>query len=175
MRSQNPAEAGTGANGVLRRAYPQGGSDAHSGLGDFGDRDGLNRASGGPDVAATRRCLSATRRHRAAPPSASSIHILRARECPRDDIIAASTSSFWSARSGCGTMECLREGIRNECLSHTIARRGHARAGTDRVGVMDQVSPPAKISFLITAWTPQFPSTTWVMPKSTPIVIKEIA
>src|SRR6478736_1294989 len=42
-------------------------------------------------------------------------------------------------------------------------------------GVMDQVSPPAKISFLMTAWTPQFPSTTWVMPKSTPIVIKEIA
>src|SRR5258705_9895095 len=59
-------------------------------------------------------------------------------------------------------------------LTH-FARRGHARAGTDRVGVMDQVSPPAKISFLITAWTPQFPSTTWVMPKSTPIVIREIA
>src|SRR5256885_2062607 len=49
------------------------------------------------------------------------------------------------------------------------------KLGTDRVGVIDQVSPPAKISFLITAWTPQFPSTTWVMPKSTPIVIKEIA
>src|ERR1700694_914790 len=52
---------------------------------------------------------------------------------------------------------------------------GRMSAGTDRVGVMDQVSPPAKISFLIPAWTPQFPSTTWVMPKSTPIVIKEIA
>jgi hypothetical protein len=37
-------------------------------------------------------------------------------------------------------------------------------------GVMDQVSPPAKISFLMTACTPQFPSTIWVMPKSTPIV-----
>jgi hypothetical protein len=46
---------------------------------------------------------------------------------------------------------------------------------TTASGVMDQVSPPAKISFLMTAWTPQFPSTTWVMPKSTPIVIKEIA
>src|SRR6202035_5250565 len=57
----------------------------------------------------------------------------------------------------------------------TVARRGQAPAGIDHVGVMDQVSPPAKISFLITAWTPQFPSTTWVMPKSTPIVIKEIA
>jgi hypothetical protein len=32
--------------------------------------------------AATHRCLSATRRHRAAPPSASSIHILPARKCP---------------------------------------------------------------------------------------------
>src|SRR4029077_9864681 len=38
-----------------------------------------------------------------------------------------------------------------------------------------QVSPPAKMSFLMTAWTPQFPSTTWVIPKSTPIVIREIA
>src|ERR1700694_47693 len=36
----------------------------------------------GPTItnAATRRCLSATRRHRAAPPSASSIHILRERK-----------------------------------------------------------------------------------------------
>ena len=32
--------------------------------------------------AAIRRCLSATRRHRAAPPSASSIHILLARKSP---------------------------------------------------------------------------------------------
>src|SRR4029077_6278341 len=39
----------------------------------------------------------------------------------------------------------------------------------------DQLSPPAKMSFLMTAWTPQFPSTTWVMPKSTPMVIREIA
>jgi hypothetical protein len=44
-----------GANGVLRRAYPEraypeGGSDAHSGLGDFGDRDGLNKAGGSSDV-----------------------------------------------------------------------------------------------------------------------------
>src|SRR5260370_13122226 len=31
---------------------------------------------------------------------------------------------------------------------------------------MDQASPPAKMSFLMTAWTPQLPSTTWVMPKS---------
>jgi hypothetical protein len=29
---------------------PEGVSDAYSGLGDFGDRDGLNRAGGGPDV-----------------------------------------------------------------------------------------------------------------------------
>src|SRR6266536_1603123 len=40
---------------------------------------------------------------------------------------------------------------------------------------MDQASPPAKMSFLMTAWTPQLPSTTWVMPKSTPTVIREIA
>ena len=31
-------------------ANPVGDSDACSGLGDFGDRDGLNRAGGGPDV-----------------------------------------------------------------------------------------------------------------------------
>src|SRR6267154_407380 len=65
--------------------------------------------------------------------------------------------------------------FRIERLSETAARRGQPPAGTDRNGVVDQVSPPAKISFLMTAWTPQFPSTTWVMPKSTPIVIKEIA
>jgi hypothetical protein len=72
------------------------------GLGDFCDRDGLNRAGGGPDVrsgfpvclevygrgapitnATTRRCLSATRRHRASRHSALSIHISRARKCPR--------------------------------------------------------------------------------------------
>ena len=97
LRSENPAEAGTEDN-------PQGGSDAYSGLGDFCDRDDLSRASGGPDVrssvsgfactctqawkaaitnAPIRRCLSATRRHRAAPPSASSIPISRARESPR--------------------------------------------------------------------------------------------
>jgi hypothetical protein len=88
----------------------QGDSDAHSGLCDFGDRDGLNRAGGGPDVrsglsglparvepgeltitnAATRRYPSATRRHRAARLGASSIRILRARECLRDEIIAVS-------------------------------------------------------------------------------------
>ena len=28
-------------------------------------------------------------------------------------------------------------------------------------------SPSAKIAFLIIAWTPQLPSTTWVTPKST--------
>src|SRR6267154_3322799 len=67
--------------------------------------------------------------------------------------------------------------IEPECggCPETAARCGQIPAGTDRVGVVDQVSPPAKISFLMTAWTPQFPSTTWAMPKSTPIVIKEIA
>jgi hypothetical protein len=55
----------------------------------------------------------------------------------------------------------------------TAARRGQPPAGTDRVGVVDQVSPPAKTSFLMTAWTPQFPSTIWVMPKSTPIDRKD--
>src|SRR4029450_7497055 len=54
-------------------------------------------------------------------------------------------------------------------------RAGQAHAGTDRIDGIGQVSPPAKISFLMTAWTPQFPSTTWVMPKSTPTVLKEIA
>jgi hypothetical protein len=63
--------------------------------------------------------------------------------------------------------------FRIERLSETAARRGQPPAGTDRTGVVDQVSPPAKISFLMTAWTPQFPSTTWAMPKSTPIDRKE--
>jgi len=34
-----------GANGVLRRP-PEGGSDAHSGFGDFDDRDGLDGGAG---------------------------------------------------------------------------------------------------------------------------------
>src|SRR4051794_15402459 len=57
LRSENPAEAGT-ADAMRRAFWPrsaaprisQGGSDAHSGLGDFGDWDDLNRAGGGPDV-----------------------------------------------------------------------------------------------------------------------------
>ena len=45
--------------------------------------------------------------------------------------------------------------IEPECggCPETAARRGQPPAGNDRVGVMDQVSPPAKISFLMTAWT----------------------
>ncbi len=35
---------------LIAAANPHGDTDAHSGLGDFGDRDGLNRAGGGPDV-----------------------------------------------------------------------------------------------------------------------------
>src|SRR5260370_6148913 len=77
-------------------------------------------------------------------------------------------------------------GKRRLCTAHThfghqrgcpetAARRGKSRAETDRVGVMDQVSPPAKISFLMTAWTTQFPSTHCVMPQSTPTTIKHIA
>ena len=39
------------ANGVPRRAYPEGGSDAHSGFGDFDVRDGFDGgACSGPDV-----------------------------------------------------------------------------------------------------------------------------
>jgi hypothetical protein len=53
--------------------------------------------AGGPTItnAATRRCLSATRRHRAARHSASSIHISRARKSPRaiGGIAAASTKA----------------------------------------------------------------------------------
>jgi hypothetical protein len=45
--------------------------------------------------AATHRCLSATRRHRAGPRSASSIHISRARRSPRViGGIAASTKAY---------------------------------------------------------------------------------
>ena len=46
--------------------------------------------------AATRRCLSATCQHRAARPSASSIHILRARKRPLGGI-AASTKAYFGA------------------------------------------------------------------------------
>jgi hypothetical protein len=51
--------------------------------------------AGGPIItnAATRRFLSATRRHRAAPPSAS-IHILRARKCPLGGIAASTKLSL---------------------------------------------------------------------------------
>jgi hypothetical protein len=69
--------------------------DAHSGLADLGDRS-LNRAGGRPDVrsglcglygpATYYECrytsLNATRRHRAARHSASSIHISVARKSP---------------------------------------------------------------------------------------------
>src|SRR5882672_2941658 len=60
LQSENPAEAGTEnairkaflcANSVLRRAYPEGGSDAYSGLGDFDDRDSFDGDIGsGPDL-----------------------------------------------------------------------------------------------------------------------------
>jgi hypothetical protein len=43
---------------------PEGDSDAYSGLGDFGDRDGLNRAGGGPDVRSGLPGLSAQVRTR---------------------------------------------------------------------------------------------------------------
>ena len=52
----------------------------------------------GPAItnAATRRCLSATRRHRAARHSASSIHISQARKSPRViGGIAGSTKVAW--------------------------------------------------------------------------------
>jgi hypothetical protein len=54
--------------------------------------------AGGPTItnAATRRFLSATLRHPAAPPSASSIHILRARK-RRLSGIAASTKVYFGA------------------------------------------------------------------------------
>src|ERR1700731_1543209 len=45
-----PISASTRNCSPIAAANPQGGSDAHSGLGDFGDRDGLNRTGGGPDV-----------------------------------------------------------------------------------------------------------------------------
>jgi hypothetical protein len=37
-------------DGLRVASIPKGDSDAHSGLGDFGDRDGLNRVGGGPEV-----------------------------------------------------------------------------------------------------------------------------
>jgi hypothetical protein len=35
---------------MLRRAYPEGGSDAYSGFGDLDDRDGVGGAGSRPDV-----------------------------------------------------------------------------------------------------------------------------
>jgi hypothetical protein len=52
----------------------------------FGERRATSNA-------AIPRWRSATRRHRAAPPSASSIHILRARSCAGDDIIGSIAAS----------------------------------------------------------------------------------
>jgi hypothetical protein len=68
--------------------------------------------AGGPSItnAATRRCLSAMRRHRAAPPSASSIHILRARKHPWDHVtggIARSTRCL--ASSGSSKVCCWKK------------------------------------------------------------------
>jgi len=137
------SKSGRGRNGrktvCCAARIPKEVSDAHSGLGDFGDRT----VSIGPAAAQTYdpaypvclhvygrganyyecRYTSLPQCKRVASGRAAQCVInpyLRARGCPRDDIIAASTSSFWSARSGCGKMECLREGIRNECLSRTI-------------------------------------------------------
>ena len=49
-------------------------------------------------IAATRRCLSATRRHRAARHSATSIPISRARKSPGNDIIGGTLASTKSQR-----------------------------------------------------------------------------
>ena len=86
------------------------------GIGIVSNRDSLYRAGGRPDVRSglsglparvrpdqllrmplTRRCLRATRRHQAARPSASSIHISGARKSPRAIGIAGSTRArFWN-------------------------------------------------------------------------------
>jgi hypothetical protein len=61
--------------------------------------------------AATRRCLNATGRHGAAPPSASSIHILRARKHPWDHVtggIVRSTRCL--ASSGFSNVCCWKKG-----------------------------------------------------------------
>src|SRR6266404_374053 len=64
--------------------------------------------AGGPTItnAATRRCLSATRRHRAAPPSASSIHILRARKDRWDHVIGGIARSIRCLASGGSSNAC---------------------------------------------------------------------
>src|SRR5258705_10588354 len=48
-------------------------------------------------------------------------------------------------------------------ITKTAHHRRVASADGRRQAEMDQASPPAKTSFLMTAWTPQLPSTTWVM------------
>src|SRR5712672_2599252 len=85
-------------------------------------------------IAATRRCLSATRRHRAARHSASSIHISRARKSPRNDIIGgilASTKYDLAAASvsvPIGAAPLAREGVLgiDPAIGFSTARGGHA-------------------------------------------------
>src|SRR5215472_4478681 len=54
---------------------------------------------------------------------------------------------------------------------------GPCRRGREGAGEAPSrgIYAPAKRFFSITAWTPQFPSTTWVTPKSTATDIREIA
>jgi hypothetical protein len=85
-------------------------------------------------IAATRRCLSATRRHRAARHSASSIHISRARKSPGNDIIGgilASTKDDLAAASvsvPIGAAPLARKRVLgiDPAIGESTARGGHA-------------------------------------------------
>src|SRR6266850_4395742 len=85
-------------------------------------------------IAATRRCLSATRRHRAARHSAPSIHISRARKSPGNDIIGgilASTKYDLAAASvsvPIGAAPLARERVLgiDPAIGVSTARGGHA-------------------------------------------------
>jgi hypothetical protein len=117
---------------AMRIEMPGGGPEVRSGL------PGLSAQvrTGGSTItiAASRRCLSATRRHRAARHSASSIHISRARKSPGNDIIGgilASTKYDLAAASvsvPIGAALLAREGVLgiDPAIGESTARGGHA-------------------------------------------------
>jgi hypothetical protein len=118
---------------AMRIEMPGGGPDVRSGL------PGLSAQvrTGGSTItiAATRRCLSATRRHRAARHSASSIHISRARKSPGNDIIGGILASTkYELAAG---LSVSSGGMRNARASTPTTDKNPARADY-RVGALQK-------------------------------------
>src|SRR5438132_1458454 len=91
----------------------------------------------------------------------------------------AASSEQISVSSGTGAPGVEVGEITTHGLALSRPRRGfesrwghHSR---DAAGRDFGAQLPANTFFLIVAWTPQLPSTTWVMPKSTATDMREIA